>query len=84
MVFISAFRIFAERELRDSGCKIIGETVVIFAEAESLEYLLRMASVLPCDEIDVIIDTSRADSEETEYIASVFAQRLTNIEIIYI
>ena len=84
LVFISAFRIFAERELRDSGCKMIGGTVVIFAEAESLEYLLRMASALSYDKIEVLIDATRADAEETEYIASVFARRLRDIEIIYI
>lgn len=84
LFFTGVFRIFAESELRKNGCEILGGAVIIFAEAESLEYLLRMASVLPYEEIDVIIDTSRADSEETEYITSVFAQRLRNIEIIYI
>ncbi len=71
------WRAFAERELQKSRCvRFSADTVEIFAECESLEYLFRLALALPM-KIKVYI----GEDEEAECIAETLA-RFYDFEIV--
>jgi hypothetical protein len=80
------FSSFAKREIEKSGkVKRKGGTLDIYADAESLEYYIRMALLAdPCATIIVNIDKSSSEAEELEYIAALFARRTRGLKIHYI
>lgn len=72
------WRAFAERELRKSGyVRLLADTVEIFAEGESFEYLFRLALSLP----DVKIRVFVREDEEALAIAETLA-RFYDFEIV--
>ena len=80
------FSSFAKREIEKSGkVKRKGRTLDIYADAESLEYYIRMALlVYPRATIIVNIDKNSSEVEELEYIAAVFARSTSGFKIHYI
>ncbi len=74
------WRAFAERELRKSRyVRFTGDTVEIFAEGESFEYLFRMALALP----DVKIRVYLSGDEDARCIAEIL-ERFYDFEIVRI
>ena len=78
-LFRRAFSAYAYRELRKSGCvRFAGDTVEIFAESESFEYLLRLALALP--DVNIRVYIAEGD-EEAACIAEIMG-RFYDFEII--
>ena len=78
------FSLFAKREINNSGeVKKEGNEVHIRARAQSLEYLLRMASASQADKIIVHININDTDAKESESIALDFSKDVKYVEICY-
>ncbi len=86
LLFRALFAAFAGREVRKSDkVKRKAGTLQIYANAESLEYYIRMSlSAEPRMAVIVNIDKNSAEAEELAYIAGVFARRTKNLKINYI
>ncbi|MBO5023240.1 MAG: hypothetical protein J6D11_02885 [Clostridia bacterium] len=84
--FRALFSAFAKSEVRKSDkVKKKAGTLQIYANAESLEYYIRMSLYAePRTAVIVNIDKNSAEAEELAYIASVFARRTKNLKINYI
>ncbi|MBO5007150.1 MAG: hypothetical protein J6C89_06870 [Clostridia bacterium] len=84
--FRSLFSFFAKSEVRKSNkVKRKAGTLQIYADAESLEYYIRMSlSAEPHMAVVVNIDKNSAEAEELAYIAGIFAHRTKNLKINYI
>ena len=78
------FARFAKKETDRSGLvKRNGGIIEIYAEARSIEYLMRMASASEYEKIIVHIDLTQNDAEETEYVAEALSRKMKNTEIRY-
>lgn len=84
-IFRALFSAFARREIAKS--RVVRKhngTFRIYADAQSLEYYIRMASaVKPEMDIIVNIDQRRADAKEQEFIAQRLARRARSLKIYY-
>lgn len=84
-IFRALFSAFACREIAKS--KVVRKrkgTFQIYADANDLEYYIRMASAVK-PELDIIvnIDRRRADAKEQEFIAQRLSRRARKLEIHY-
>lgn len=84
--FRSLFSFFAKSEVRKSNkVKRKAGTLQIYADAQSLEYYIRMALLSePRATVIVNIDRNSKEADELLYIAGVFARKSKNLKINYI
>ena len=86
LVLRAAFSRFARGELQKSErVKRKAGVLQIFADAQSLEYYIRMALLSePMATVIVNIDRNSKEADELLYIAGVFARNSKNLKINYI
>lgn len=85
-VFYALFLNFAKNEIAKSReVRRREQTFEIYANAESLEFYIRMAMAAePKTKIIVNINTNCAEAGELEFIAAKFAHKAGNLKIRYI
>ncbi|MBQ9511220.1 MAG: hypothetical protein IJR55_05965 [Clostridia bacterium] len=84
MIICAVRSIWGERTLIEHDCILTDREIVIFAEANTLEYLLRAAEAernLTSKRIEVNIRASDADYSESLFIAKAFCKKHSNTEI---
>jgi hypothetical protein len=79
-----ALRAFAEAEIERHPLAVKrGSTLCIYAQAQSVEYLMRLAALASCEKTVIYIDKNSACAGEALYIAAALAKKMNNTEIRY-